>query len=156
MEFPQIVRLARRKNDMTQADLAGLLDIADTNISAYENGRDGQQKWPTLENLRKMAEKFKMTTSQLLGETDIPAHLLFKNQAEALAAGQKWDEPVKAKPRPFQPDDQEPGRFLMRLNLEDCELLSLFNQMDSQRRRILLANARDSIREQGQGREQSE
>jgi transcriptional regulator with XRE-family HTH domain len=145
MEFFKIVRYARKKNGWTQAELGAKIGVKDSNISDYEKEDGGM---PRLENLQLMARLFGMTTSQLLGEVEVPTHLLFKDAAAAAAANCKWEEPIPAEPpKPLLVDSQEPARFMMWLNLDGCELLSVFHQMDVRARRILLGTAHNLLRD---------
>ena len=144
MKFEQILKLRRKRLGKNQRDVAAWLEIAPTNVSDYERGN----QIPSVGNLMVLCEKLKLNAAQLLGQTDIPADLLFSSKEEAESAGYQWDEPIPAEPaKPYEATDQEPGRFLMRVNLEDCELLTAFNQMDSRGRRTLLGAAHDILQD---------
>jgi transcriptional regulator with XRE-family HTH domain len=143
MKFPEIVRRARKKKGWSQSELGKALGMADTNISAYENGKG----MPSLENAREMAQIFRMTTSQLLGETPVPTHLVFMSKGECEAAGYSWEDPIPCEPqKPVEVRGLEPGRFMMLVNLEGCELLSVLHQLDSRDRRTLLGLADELLR----------
>lgn len=150
MEFFKIVKLARDKKGWSQEKLGARVGVSGGVISTYENIE--KKAMPSLETLRRLASEFGLTASQLLGETDIPAHLLFNDEAAANAAGFKWDEAIKAPPKPYQPEDQEPGRFLMRVNLEDCELLTTFHQLNVRDRRDFIVYGNDLLRRDAAGK----
>lgn len=137
--FGEIVRLRREKIGASQLDIGKAVGLkSGVSCSDWERG-DGM---PESKRLEPLARRLGLTVGQLFGEVDIPVDLLFKDAAQAEAAGYAWEEPIKAPaPVPFEPIGQEPGRFLMRVNLEDCELLSAFNEMDSRGRRQLLIYA---------------
>jgi transcriptional regulator with XRE-family HTH domain len=134
--FGEIVKLRREKLGLSQMDVGEAVGLkSGVSCSDWERG-DGM---PESKRLQPLAQKLGLTVGQLFGEVDIPVDFLFKNAAHAEAAGYIWGEPIKPPaPQPFEPTGQEPGRFLIRVNLEDCELLSAFNQFDSRSRRQVL------------------
>lgn len=57
------IKALRKRNHLTQNDLAKLLNITQSTIALYENGK----KVPTLENLLALANYFNVSTDYLLG-----------------------------------------------------------------------------------------
>jgi len=151
--FKDILKLRRERLGLNQGDLATAIGLkSGVSVSDWERG-DGL---PESKRLQDLARRLSLTLSQLFGEVEIEPSLLFANAAEAAIYDVSWTEPIKPQaPKPFEPADQEPGRFLMRVNLEDCELLSAFHELDSRRRRdVLLYSTR--LRQAPEGREQAE
>jgi len=143
MKFAEILTRRRELLGYTKADVARKLKISSVNVTNWEAGKHGIDRT----NLVELAKYLGLTTSQLNGEAHIPSGLLFKNEALAEAAGYKWEDPQKNQaPEPYESIDQEPGRFLLRVNLEDIELLSVFHQLDVRARRDLLDEAYDLAR----------
>lgn len=64
--FGARVAMMRNAKEMTQAQLAEKLGLAQSNIARYENGNS----FPSIENLVKLADIFDCTTDWLLGRTD--------------------------------------------------------------------------------------
>jgi transcriptional regulator with XRE-family HTH domain len=143
--FSEVLKLRRERLGLSQMDIGRAVGLkSGVSCSDWERG-DGL---PESKRLQLLAQRLGLSLSQLFGEAEIPASLLFEDAVQAEAAGYVWGEPIKPPaPVPFEPVDQEPGRFLMRVNLEDCELLSAFNQMDSRRRRDLLLQATNLLRQ---------
>ncbi|MCT2347146.1 helix-turn-helix domain-containing protein [Niallia taxi] len=56
----------RKKNKLTQADVAKFLDISESAYGYYEQGRNE----PSLSSITKLSKKYGVTTSFLLGEVD--------------------------------------------------------------------------------------
>ena len=52
----------RKKKNLTQEDLALLLDISDKSVSKWENGSSK----PTIENLKKLSNIFEITLDELI------------------------------------------------------------------------------------------
>lgn len=136
LEFPEILKLRRERKKKSQNEVALAVGLrAGVSCSDWERG-DGL---PESKRLKALADYLDLTIGQLFGDADIAPDLLFENASQAEAYGMPWKEPIKPPPpKPYQPEDQEPGRFLMRVNLEDCELLSIFHQLDARRRSDLL------------------
>ncbi len=63
VDFGKILRTLRRKEDMTQAELARKLDVTKSVISAYENGL----RLPSYDILIHISKIFHMSTDYLLG-----------------------------------------------------------------------------------------
>ena len=63
VDFGKILRTLRRKEDMTQAELARKLDVTKSVISAYENGL----RLPSYDLLIHISKIFHMSTDYLLG-----------------------------------------------------------------------------------------
>ncbi|MGK4109025.1 helix-turn-helix domain-containing protein [Enterococcus cecorum] len=59
------IKFHRKRNNLTQKDLANLLGIAPTAISAWEVGRNK----PLMDNIEQMASIFNVKKSELLGDT---------------------------------------------------------------------------------------
>lgn len=64
MDFPQRVRSAREKLDLTQEDVAQKLGVTASAVSTWEAGRAR----PRLDKLKQLAELFGITVSELMGE----------------------------------------------------------------------------------------
>lgn len=60
------LRYLRIKNKMTQKDVAKFLEITESGYGYYEQGRNE----PSLTVLRKLASKYGISVSYLIGETD--------------------------------------------------------------------------------------
>ena len=63
VDFGKILRTLRRKEDMTQAELARKLDVTKSVISAYENGL----RLPSYDVLIHISKIFHVSTDYLLG-----------------------------------------------------------------------------------------
>lgn len=57
----------RKKNNLTQADLAKFLGISESAYGYYEQGRNE----PSLSTIKVLSKKYGVSTSYLLGEVDI-------------------------------------------------------------------------------------
>lgn len=66
MSFAERLKYLRTKKDLTQKDIANLLDVGITTISNYETGRNE----PSYAKLTILAKYFNVTTDYLLGLTD--------------------------------------------------------------------------------------
>ena len=64
MDFPQRVRAAREKLNLTQEDVAQRLGVTASAVSTWEAGRAR----PRLDKLTQLAELFGITVSELMGE----------------------------------------------------------------------------------------
>ncbi len=62
MEFREKLQKLRKKNAMTQEDLAQSLYVSRTAVSKWESGRG----YPNLESLRRIADLFSVTVDELL------------------------------------------------------------------------------------------
>lgn len=62
----QRLKQLRSENNLTQAQLAGILGIAKTTLAAYEQGKSE----PNIELLIKMADYFCVTVDYLIGKTN--------------------------------------------------------------------------------------
>lgn len=145
LEFPQILRLRRERKGKNQTEVAIAAGLkAGVSCSDWERG-DGL---PESKRLKDLADYLDLTIGQLFGEAEIPSSMLFKDAAHAEEYGMPWEDPIKPPPpKPYQPEDQEPGRFLMRVNLEDCQLLTIFHQLDARRRLDLTSYGNDLLRQ---------
>jgi HTH-type transcriptional regulator, competence development regulator len=68
MTFGKRVRFLRKKRNMTQKDLADVFNLSESTIGMYE--RDERE--PSFEFVRQLADFFNVTTDYLLGRTDLP------------------------------------------------------------------------------------
>lgn len=68
MTFGKRLRLLRKKMNMTQKDLADKFSLGESTIGMYE--RDERE--PSFEFVRQLADFFNVTTDYLLGRTDHP------------------------------------------------------------------------------------
>lgn len=66
------IKYYRKQANLTQSELAKSLNIVPTSISAWENGRNK----PLMDNVEQMAEIFKISKSELLGEIKLPSNLI--------------------------------------------------------------------------------
>lgn len=145
LEFKDILRLRRTRIGATQMEIAVAAGLKSGVSCADWEAGDGM---PEAKRLKPIAQRLSLGVAQLLGEAEISPSLLFESAAAANAYGFDWQEPIKPPaPQPFEPAGQEPGRFLLRVNLEDCELLTAFNQMDARGRRTLLNSAHSILRD---------
>jgi HTH-type transcriptional regulator, competence development regulator len=67
-ELKERLREIRKKHKLTQKDMGTLLNITESAYGYYEQGRNE----PSLDALKKIAEKFEVSVSYLSGETDDP------------------------------------------------------------------------------------
>jgi HTH-type transcriptional regulator, competence development regulator len=68
MTFGKRLRFLRKKRNMTQKDLADAFNLSESTIGMYE--RDERE--PSFEFVRQLADFFNVTTDYLLGRTDLP------------------------------------------------------------------------------------
>ena len=66
LKLPDKIKFLRKKNNLTQAKLSDLLEIERRQIYRYEIG----EAKPSVENLKKLADIFKVTTDFLLDDSD--------------------------------------------------------------------------------------
>lgn len=66
MEFNKRLKQLRVERNLTQMDLAEILNLRPTTISNYESGRNE----PTYDKLKILAEYFDITLDYLMGVTD--------------------------------------------------------------------------------------
>ena len=66
MKLPEKIKFLRKKNNLSQAKLSQLLEIERKQIYRYEIG----EAKPSIENLKKLADVFKVTTDFLLIDKD--------------------------------------------------------------------------------------
>jgi transcriptional regulator with XRE-family HTH domain len=67
-ELKDRLREIRKKYKLTQKDMGNLLNISESAYGYYEQGRNE----PSLEALRKIADRFEVSVSYLSGETNDP------------------------------------------------------------------------------------
>ena len=86
-KLPERLKTLRKKHRLSQREVAGILDVSPSIISAYETG----ERTPSVENILSLSYLYKCTTDYLLGKNDEepPSPLydfssLPKPQAEAL------------------------------------------------------------------------
>ncbi|WMT19183.1 helix-turn-helix domain-containing protein [Parageobacillus toebii] len=68
MTFGKRLRFLRKKKNMTQKDLADVFNLSESTIGMYE--RDERE--PSFEFVRQLADFFNVTTDYLLGRTELP------------------------------------------------------------------------------------
>jgi HTH-type transcriptional regulator, competence development regulator len=68
MTFGKRLRFLRKNRNMTQKDLADVFNLSESTIGMYE--RDERE--PSFEFVRHLADFFNVTTDYLLGRTDLP------------------------------------------------------------------------------------
>jgi len=68
MNFGERLRSLREKNNLTQKDLASILNVSHSNISKYEAG----SLEPNLAFINKASKYFKVSIDYLLGNSNIP------------------------------------------------------------------------------------
>ncbi|HPX93472.1 MAG TPA: helix-turn-helix transcriptional regulator [Bacillota bacterium] len=66
------IRFFRRKNHMTQSELAEVLGVTQTSVSQWEGGRN----YPDIKTAKRMAEMFGATLDQILGAEEMDDALL--------------------------------------------------------------------------------
>lgn len=71
MKFGKRLKNLRISRNLTQKDIADLLNVGVTTISNYETGRNE----PSHEKLKILANYFNTTTDYLLGITDNPSYV---------------------------------------------------------------------------------
>jgi len=72
LSFGERLKRLREERDLTQLELAKILNIANSTLSLYESGK----RHPDFETLQKIAKFFNVTTDFLLGRTDDPRGIL--------------------------------------------------------------------------------
>lgn len=77
MKTGEKIRYLRTKNNITSKQLGKILDISESSISLYENGK----RTPNIELIVKVADLFNVSTDFLLGVTDNPQKA-FQNDSE--------------------------------------------------------------------------
>ena len=65
-EFPNRLRKLRKESDLTQKELAEILNTTEATLSRYENGA----REPKLDLIHKIANYFGVSVDYLLGNTD--------------------------------------------------------------------------------------
>lgn len=78
MKTGEKIRYLRTKNNITSKQLSKILDISESSISLYENGK----RTPNIELIIRIADFFKVSTDFLLGVTDNPQKIS-QNDSEA-------------------------------------------------------------------------
>lgn len=63
------IRYFRKKNHMTQSELADLLGVTQTSVSQWEGGRN----YPDIKTAKRLATMFDATLDQILGMEDMTA-----------------------------------------------------------------------------------
>lgn len=71
-ELKDRLRELRKKNKLSQKDLGNFLGISESAYGYYEQGRNE----PSLDSIKKIAEKYDVTVSYLTGEIDHPTNAL--------------------------------------------------------------------------------
>jgi len=74
MSFGQKLRKLRKEKELTQAELAKILNLGESTISFYESGK----REPDYEILTKIANYFECSTDYLLCRTDNPKGHLYE------------------------------------------------------------------------------
>lgn len=74
MPFGNVLRAIRKQHDMTQADLARALGVAESAISMWELGRRN----PDREMMEQIADYFNVDMDYLFGRSDIPNAYQFR------------------------------------------------------------------------------
>ena len=67
--FSERLKSARRLRKMSQGDLARKSGLQPSAISHFETG----SRWPSFENLKRLADALNVTTDYLLGRSDHPS-----------------------------------------------------------------------------------
>lgn len=84
MSFSQRLQLLRKKHNMTQLDLAGLVGVGKTTISNYETGYSS----PDIGTVNKMASLFNVSIDYLLGNA-LPVSTVAEDSAILLSDTRK-------------------------------------------------------------------
>jgi transcriptional regulator with XRE-family HTH domain len=66
MEFNVRLKLFRKKANLTQLEIAKILNVTNTCYAAWEQGRNQ----PGIESLKKLAKIFNITVDELIGSED--------------------------------------------------------------------------------------
>lgn len=74
MPFGNVLRAIRKQHNMTQADLAQVLGVAESAISMWEMGRRN----PDREMMEQIADYFNVDMDYLFGRSDIPNAYQFR------------------------------------------------------------------------------
>jgi len=74
MPFGNVLRAIRKQHNMTQADLAQVLGVAESAISMWELGRRN----PDREMMEQIADYFNVDMDYLFGRSDIPNAYQFR------------------------------------------------------------------------------
>ncbi|MGI6616765.1 MAG: helix-turn-helix transcriptional regulator [Saccharofermentanales bacterium] len=61
------IKYFRKKNRMTQSNLAKMLDVTQTSVSQWESGRN----YPDIKTAKRLAELFSASLDQILGTVDM-------------------------------------------------------------------------------------
>lgn len=77
MKINEKIRYLRLKNNLTSKELSKALNISESSISLYENGK----REPSIKLIIKMADYFNVSTDYLLGVSDF-LHYEYKNKFE--------------------------------------------------------------------------
>jgi HTH-type transcriptional regulator, competence development regulator len=91
MTFGKRLRFLRKKRNMTQKDLADRFNLGESTIGMYE--RDERE--PSFEFVRQLADFFNVTTDYLLGRTDNPNPLEKDDIPEELNTLTKINQLIK-------------------------------------------------------------
>ncbi|MCX7747318.1 MAG: helix-turn-helix domain-containing protein [Clostridia bacterium] len=67
MAFKEIIKKLRVEKDLTQDELAKVLNVKRSTVSGYESGRNE----PSYEILQKLSDYFDVTVDFLLGKTEV-------------------------------------------------------------------------------------
>lgn len=124
--FGGFVRTLRKEKQMTQLELAKILNLSDKTISKWEQG----ESLPDVEKSRLIAEVFDVTLDELVnyegGETRLPFPPKGKHAFGMVKVGEKGQIVISAKARKIF--DIKPGDVLMVLGDEEQGIALLKEQ----------------------------
>lgn len=81
MNLANNIKYYRKRNKLTQADLARKLDVAPTAISAWEVGRNK----PLMDKIEMMSELFNIRKSDLIGDDFSPINLVMADRTSIVS-----------------------------------------------------------------------
>lgn len=80
MPFGTVLRILRKRNDMTQKQLSEIIGVSESTIGMYERC----QREPDFETLEAIADYFNVDMDYLTGRTDIERQYTFSPPAQVL------------------------------------------------------------------------
>lgn len=89
------LRELRKKHKFTQKDLGDFIGISESAYGFYEQGRNE----PSLETVRKLADKYNVSVAYIMGETDKPYFGIEKNGQMYIDVDKLTDD----KPKKYDP-----------------------------------------------------
>jgi len=113
MQFGNVLRLLRQRNNMTQKQLADIFGVSESRIGMYERC----QRQPDFEMLEAIADYFNVDMDYLTGRTDIERQYTFSPPAPALELTQV-EKDLIADFRDASEDSREDAALILRRSAE--------------------------------------